>query len=298
MVSPSKGSSSRTPTPPRRRRCRPTPRASRASTPTTTARGPTPTTGSTKRANGRETLVVVVADHSESLGEKDEWTHAHLVHEATLKIPLLMHAPAGLPSGLHIDTRVSQVDLVPTLARLLGVAVPEDLDGVDLTEPPDTERALLAEAVDGEVNFGWGRLTALYKGGYKFVEGQRPELYDLRRDSLERDDLAASDAETVKALRRELRGAYGAGGNALARPTAQLDAADVARLDALGYVVATSRLRSRLPVHRHPVRGGRADRGGRRGPHADARRAKPGARQDPLKQRGQRDSLLISKRST
>ena len=188
-------------------------------------------------ANGRESLVVVVADHAESLGEKNEWSHAHLVQEATIKIPLLMHAPKHLGAGIHVNTRVSQVDLVPTIGALLGIEVAPDLDGVDLALPPDPNRAILAETVEGEVNYGWARLTALYRGAYKYVEGPTPELFDLNEDPLERRDLSGVDAETAASLRRHLQVLYGAGAGALAPPTMELSENDVDRLAALGYVV-------------------------------------------------------------
>ena len=153
---------------------------------------------------GPGTLVVVTADHGEGLDEHGELTHGHLVQEATLRIPLVIRAANGLSGGFHVRTRVSQVDLVPTLLSLLGVAVPDDLDGVDLTstsgtsetqETLDPTRLVLAETIEGRVHYGWARLPALYRGPYKYVDGPNPELYDLGEDPLERSDLAPTPIE-------------------------------------------------------------------------------------------------------
>ncbi len=185
----------------------------------------------------RETLVVVVADHGEAMGEHGEWSHAILVPEATLRIPLIFYARKGLPAGLHVAARVSQVDLMPTILSLLGIGLPPDLDGVDLTGPPDPDRPVRAETVEGRVSYGWARLAALYRGPLKYVEGPHPELYDLRSDPLERNDLLGSRAQDAAAMRRQLRALEGAAADALAAPVDLLEAGDVERLAALGYVV-------------------------------------------------------------
>jgi arylsulfatase A-like enzyme len=184
-----------------------------------------------------ETLVVVVADHGEGMGEHGEWSHSYLVQEATLRIPLIFYARTGLPAGLHVAARVSQVDLMPTILSLLGIGLPPGLDGVDLTGPPDPDRPVRAEATAGRANFGWARLAALYRGPLKYVEGPHPELYDLRSDPLERNDLLDSRAEDAAAMRRQLRALEGAGADALAAPADVLERGDVERLAALGYVV-------------------------------------------------------------
>ena len=185
----------------------------------------------------RETLVVVAADHGEGMGEHGEWSHALLVQESTLRIPLILYARTGLPAGLQVAARVSQVDLTPTILSLLGIGLPSDLDGVDLTGPPDPNRPVLAETVEGRANFGWARLAALYRGPLKYVEGPHPELYDLRSDLLESNDLLGSRAEDAAAMRRDLRALEGAAANELATAADRLETSDVERLAALGYVV-------------------------------------------------------------
>jgi choline-sulfatase len=188
-------------------------------------------------APGPGTLVAVTADHGEGLGEHGELTHGNLVQEATLRIPLVLRAANGLSGGIHIRTRVSQVDLAPTLLSLLVGAVPEGLDGVDLTATADPFRPVLAETIEGRVHYGWARLTALYRGSLKYVDGPNPELYDLARDPLERRNLAATGLSEQPQLARQLQ---------TLRPDEEIDMspsrtsltrADIERLEALGYLV-------------------------------------------------------------
>jgi arylsulfatase A-like enzyme len=189
------------------------------------------------RASGRKTLVVVVGDHGEALGEHGEWTHGHLLQEATLQIPLILHAPGGLPRGLHVDARVSQVDLLPTILTLLGASVPDDLDGVSLTRAAGADRELLAETMEGRAQYGWARLSAVYQGALKYIHGPAPELYDLARDPLERDDVVAARAEDASALRRLLGEREEPTADRLGDANVELAAEDIRRLEALGYAV-------------------------------------------------------------
>src|SRR5438132_447881 len=78
-----------------------------------------------------DTLVVVTGDHGESLGDHGESEHGILLYDATLHVPLIM-AGAGVPAGVRVRRQVRHVDLVPTIAELLGVRVPASVDGVSL----------------------------------------------------------------------------------------------------------------------------------------------------------------------
>ena len=84
------------------------------------------------REDGRleDTLVAVVADHGEMLGEHGELTHAFFIYDAAIRVPLLLAGP-GVPRGL-VDAQVRIIDLAPTLLTQLGQAVPAEVQGEDL----------------------------------------------------------------------------------------------------------------------------------------------------------------------
>ncbi len=78
------------------------------------------------------TLVVLTADHGESLGEDDYFfQHGKVLNEASLRIPLVMRHPE-LPRGARIETPVSLVDLLPTLTAMVGVPLTQPVAGVDV----------------------------------------------------------------------------------------------------------------------------------------------------------------------
>jgi arylsulfatase A-like enzyme len=67
-------------------------------------------------------IVIVTADHGESLGEMGRLGHVSNVTPEVARIPLLIHLPERLRTGMFWDTtrQVSLHDLAPTLFYLLG----------------------------------------------------------------------------------------------------------------------------------------------------------------------------------
>ncbi|HKI02365.1 MAG TPA: sulfatase-like hydrolase/transferase [Thermoanaerobaculia bacterium] len=196
-----------------------------------------------------ETVVAVASDHGEGLGEHGEMTHGLLLYEPTLHVPLLVRAPGRLKPRV-VDTPVSLVDLAPTLAGLLGKALPapagRPLDGRDLS------KALLdgGEPAAGEVYaesqypaiFGWSPLAALRRRDLKYISAPSPELYDLHQDPREAANLMAGGpakaAEPARGFASRLA-AIEAGAVATPRAPAP-DAETRARLASLGYVAGAA----------------------------------------------------------
>src|SRR5262249_10914550 len=55
-------------------------------------------------------VVVVAADHGESLGEHGESTHGYFIYESTMRVPLLLKLPSARMAGTWIDKNVSLID--------------------------------------------------------------------------------------------------------------------------------------------------------------------------------------------
>lgn len=82
-------------------------------------------------ARPRQGVVLLTADHGESLGENERWfMHTHATTPDVAHVPFILRAP-GLPSGRRREL-VSHVDVLPTLLDLAGLPVPEDVRGVAL----------------------------------------------------------------------------------------------------------------------------------------------------------------------
>jgi choline-sulfatase len=164
----------------------------------------------------QNTLVVVVGDHGEGLGEHDETTHTFLIYDSTMQVPLLLSCP-GLFQDPHVvkDRVVSIADIFPAVLELLAVESTAAGDGVSLLAagPEQRERMVYQETLAPYFDHGWSPLFALRRHEDKYIYARRPEYYDLQADPDElhnladratgsagkaRDDLAAALAERLK----------------------------------------------------------------------------------------------------
>src|SRR5262249_45631323 len=75
------------------------------------------------------TLVVVVADHGEGLGDHGEKEDGLLLYDSVLHVPWIMRLPGRQHAGTVVATQVRAIDVLPTVAELAGVPVPGGLDG-------------------------------------------------------------------------------------------------------------------------------------------------------------------------
>jgi arylsulfatase A-like enzyme len=190
-----------------------------------------------------KTLVVVTADHGEAHGEHGEFTHSLLVHDATLRVPLIVHAPAALPRGRVIERQASLVDVVPTILELLGIEAPHALHGHSFLHPlPPDPRPTYVETLATMTLHGWAPLFGVRREDFNYVLAPRPEIYDLRRDPGELENLFGERPELARELRAalvELAGEDPALGAEIV-PNVEVDAEAREALAALGYVVTTA----------------------------------------------------------
>lgn len=78
------------------------------------------------------TIVVLVADHGESLYDHLELLHGDAYWDTVVRVPLLMRVPGLDGQAEHLGALVSHVDLMPTLLELVGAVPPADIDGRSL----------------------------------------------------------------------------------------------------------------------------------------------------------------------
>lgn len=163
---------------------------------------------------GKETLVVLTADHGEELFDRNWLGHTRTLYDELIHVPLMIRLLDGEGAGERVDPPVSLVALAPTLLELLGVDAPNGR-----YQGRSFARVLRGghgedEAVYSEVDFATRRPVpgeiskevrrrALVRGNLKLIEDQFSgalELYDLGRDPRERENLAARDPAATRAL--------------------------------------------------------------------------------------------------
>jgi arylsulfatase A-like enzyme len=193
-----------------------------------------------------DTFVVLTADHGEEFLEHGGVLHGLTQYREVLAIPLLISGP-GVPPGTRIDEPVSLVDVMPTSLSLLGVAVPDSVDGVALDalwragESGPEPRFLFTEAdfrYDPETRVkSLGPNRSVRSGRFRLhynLETRRARLFDLEADPWEQVDVAAEHRETAQLLFERLEAFLG--GSVGSRKSVELTDSEREILKSLGYL--------------------------------------------------------------
>ena len=170
-----------------------------------------------------DTLVVLTADHGESLGEHNTYfDHVSNLYDENLKVPLILRYPNRIPKGKRVYRQVRLVDIAPTILELFGVKDERfntsgqsllPLLGNQDQQPQRTAfAAIYPESESGSRE--WGiyalrtethkliRTTPWWRRYQQFPE--REELFDLRSDPNELTDILFEFPETLPELRDQL----------------------------------------------------------------------------------------------
>jgi arylsulfatase A-like enzyme/Flp pilus assembly protein TadD len=188
----------------------------------------------------RPTLVVVTADHGESLGEHGEMTHGMFAYESTLRVPLIVTRvdprSARPARGVVVDAPVRQIDITPTVLDGLGIEPDRSLLGTSLKDvirsQQSEDRPAYFESMTYNLVRGWAPLRGVIAGRNKYIDLPLPELYDLAADPKEERNAASTERDRLQVMANMLRTYNVAPPH---RPS-QESAAAVAALRSLGYI--------------------------------------------------------------
>lgn len=187
------------------------------------------------------TLVVLVSDHGESLGEHGVfYDHGGDLYDPGLRVAFILRMPGRVPAGARITDAVGLADVAPTVLSLLGIPPTHTVDGMDVS-PALKGLALNREWVMAEQYAPESPVdrVAIRNQGWKAIRSAgagAAEVYGLRDDPGETNNLALAPggkpAEMLGALAELDQRA--AGGRA-AKRVVRLDAGQKRRLKSLGY---------------------------------------------------------------
>jgi len=184
---------------------------------------------SVDRAN---TIVAVVGDHGESLGEHGELTHGLLLYQPTLHVPLMIASPDVKPR--EVKTTVSTIDLAPTLASLAGVTLAH-ADGRALVLDGEPDANDVYAETQYPVQFGWSDLASMRHGDTKLISNR--ELYDLARDPRETSNALEQNRRAFRQLDDALTAVRK---TAVAATPTTVDEETKRKLASLGYIAPSA----------------------------------------------------------
>ncbi|HEX2108949.1 MAG TPA: sulfatase/phosphatase domain-containing protein, partial [Rubrobacteraceae bacterium] len=129
-------------------------------------------------------------------------THGNIPYEEGLKIPMIIHDPKRFEDGARVSAPVSQIDMLPTIAELLGYEIDGGAyQGNSFLSSLPEDRPLMFSCWSAE------QCLASLEGNEKYIyhyDNRPDELFDISEDPLEQENLASERQEEVERRRSEL----------------------------------------------------------------------------------------------
>jgi arylsulfatase A-like enzyme len=192
----------------------------------------------------KNSILILTADHGESIGEHKLVDHGHSLYEEQVHIPLILAGP-GIPPGKRISSIVSNIDVLPTLMEMLGFNAPQKIEGrsfvPNLLGQEDAGRAYYGEIFEDphtRVAPFKRELKAITDDGWKLIHSsaQPPELYNLEADPAETADALKTQPAQGERLQMKLRDKTSQIVPKTDRKQAPLDQSTLESLEANGYI--------------------------------------------------------------
>jgi choline-sulfatase len=188
-----------------------------------------------------KSLVVLLSDHGEGLGEHQETDHGYFIYESTLHVPLVIHWPSGsvYPAVGRVPTGL--IDVAPTILAFLRLPVPPSFEGKSqfgAIKPGESGGAsfVYSESMYTRDAFRWAPLRALRVGRYKFIQAPKAELYDLAADPREQHNLIFTNSGLAAELQNQLGQVLARYGPKQSAPPPAIPRETLAQLESIGYL--------------------------------------------------------------
>lgn len=128
----------------------------------------------------------------------------YTVYEGGTRMPMIVAWPGHVKPGTTNSALISQTDFARSLAKIVGVDVPDGACG----DSQELSYVMLGESENGRESLveqpAWGP-WGYRKGAWKLIDSAEPQLYFLDDDPAERNNLAAENPRKLQELRSELR---------------------------------------------------------------------------------------------
>jgi arylsulfatase A len=128
--------------------------------------------------------------------------------EGGLRVPYFVRWPGKIKAGTVTDHLSSFADVMPTLAAISGAKIPDNIDGISFLP------TLLGKGEQKQHEYlywEYGSQIAVRKGNWKAYKQKKNspwQLYDLKTDSREENDLAKANATQLAELVAHAKAAH------------------------------------------------------------------------------------------
>ena len=156
----------------------------------------------------KDTLVVITADHGESLGEHKEATHGLFIYNSTTHVPVIINYPGMKVKTNQIGNLVRSIDILPTILDILKIPLRVKVQGKSLLSLIQNSGKWedLYSYCEAEIpkSFYWNSLKSVRDQNWKYIHGAKPELYDLKNDQGESKNLLDENKQKAQELKKKL----------------------------------------------------------------------------------------------
>lgn len=156
---------------------------------------------------GKDTAILITADHGEGFGERGRNRHAYDVWESLVRVPLLIRVPGASPR--RIEEPRGQIDLAPTIAELMGIPPDPGFRGQSLVDEvfggPTPPRPVFVDLPRADL---MDRRRAFIDGNLKLIvfgDEKKFELFDVIQDVREERDLGKEDPALLESIKQKYK---------------------------------------------------------------------------------------------
>lgn len=204
----------------------------------------------------QEALIILSADHGEEFLEHGIGMHRWFLYDEVIKVPLLVKLPKSFAQAQPlVSALVRSVDIAPTILEVCELETPgmagRSFLGLTLGQSEQRPRLSFSESWDGSK-------VAVRSAGYKYIwQSTGAELYDLKNDPGERENIISKDVAELPFLRRQLNWYLQLAAKPRRPRTLRPDEETVEQLRSLGYLEAPPDAENPAPGVTEPPEPGR-----------------------------------------
>jgi len=160
------------------------------------------------KKSGINAVVIITSDHGESFGEHGYFGHEVILYDELIMVPLIIWSKNGIFPHRLVREQVKGVDIMPTVLDILKMPLPVNIDGESLLPLIGNQKTT------GHADYAFicydnfiHRYAIRSNDGFKLIytrEGDKYELYDLKHDPAEANNLVNEQVARFKFLKNIL----------------------------------------------------------------------------------------------
>jgi len=148
-----------------------------------------------------KTILIITADHGNEFMDHGNIGHGSSLYDEVIHVPLIIWIPGS--KAKEVSSLVQSIDIMPTILDLIGINIPNQVQGVSLLPLIEGKNISLNEYVYGET---FKYLSSIRSSNWKYIInlGGIEELYNLEKDPMEKNNLTNIEPKIAEQMKNKL----------------------------------------------------------------------------------------------